>query len=563
MLMGCSEPTASDRSHDRLAALERHGEWRDFDLAPRFRIQLEVAGEISPNSPIRLTARTTGLISTQDVDIRISAPEIEAARTSAWGSGFRVPTRVSMPALQSSRTSLSAGASDTRTIELSVPAPGYYRVVASARAVQEPLRAAGKLRYEDAAHATVWLFVSESDGRTTRRFDATLLPDSAVRRPGPLRYLRPSQPEPGRAATDAIMSSPGSRTWEVIYYDDYWNQYEPLVGATVTGTEGPAGEDPTSVYETTNIDGEFVTGCDDELFYGYNMEVNAANTALIVIPNSVVATVNASPWGCGDEQIIVDHDAEAHVFSHTRIAISNSLDFFDQGRVQVPVKVDTAASYSYYDYAGDTIVIKSSLVFSLAVEEITAHEFGHSLHHEGFEGLAGPPFCQVHGLPAYTTLKCAYDEGFAAYHAAVTRPDVLTGLADDLEDNAYLLVNSNPDGSNPNDPDGSVIEGAVAAFLFDLTDGANETHDAVSFPGSYVADVMRTCFVGDGVGVPIHADGIDHFIRCLEKQVDSGINGYFYYRSPASTTQSESASEPGSWNLTNIRTLWKKNLFDI
>ncbi|MGH7470500.1 MAG: hypothetical protein ACRENP_21350 [Longimicrobiales bacterium] len=476
ILAACIDPMSSDRNDGRSASKSTESSryvLKDYVMTQRFEVALEVSGELRPNEPIELRVRTHGLMGTDNVELRISAPEVQAARATAWGSDFRVPVGVTISPLDVSRTAIDVGATQVRQSTLTIPAPGYYRVVATARALVQPTRVRGKPQAEDAAHKVLWLWITESGGRVTDKFDPTLLPDSAIRQPGPLRFHRRAMARQGRSA-DAVMS-PGTRTWEVLYYDDYWNQYEPVVGATVTGTEGPAGGSTMPVNETTNIDGEFSTGCDDEVIYGYNMEVNAENAALIVTPNSVVATFNGAPSGCGDEQILVEHDAESHVFNHTRLAISNSIDFFDQGRSQVPVEINALVSWSGYDPSADEIIIKSSHVFTLAIMEITAHEFGHALHHDALGGLpSNPPYCSFHGYSLYTNLKCAYVEGFAEYVSVVTRPDALGGLADDFEDNEYLLVNANPDGSNPNDPDGTVIEGAVAAFLFDLTDAANE-----------------------------------------------------------------------------------------
>jgi hypothetical protein len=130
-----------------------------------------------------------------------------------------------------------------------------------------------------------------------------------------------------------------------------------------------------------------------------------------------------------------------------------------------------------------------------------------------------------------------------------------------FESNAYLDDNANPDSSDPNDPNGSILEGAVTAFLWDVSDAANEVHDNIAYPHSYVVDILRTCSVSDANGAQ-HANGVDHAIRCFEKQVDSAINSYFYTRVPASTSYSESATEPGSWSLTDVRQLWKKDLYD-
>ena len=57
--------------------------------------------------------------------------------------------------------------------------------------------------------------------------------------------------------------------------------------------------------------------------------------------------------------------------------------------------------------------------------------------------------------------------------------------------------------------------------------------------------------------------GIDHFIYCAEKQVDTTItNSYFTTRSPDPTDQRESATEPSGWSVNRIRMSWLRNLYD-
>lgn len=197
-----------------------------------------------------------------------------------------------------------------------------------------------------------------------------------------------------------------------------------------------------------------------------------------------------------------------------------------------------------YNTGSDVIAIDTAHVWGERGIELAAHEYGHAFHHIALGGFPDVVTdCSFHGLPTYTSLSCAFVEGFAEYYSVVTRPDANFTLYDRFEVGYDLLINPNPDSTDPNDPNGSLIEGAVAAFLLDVTDPANEPHDAVAYPAPYLADVIETCRVGD-TNRTTHADGIDHIIRCLENQVDATINGYFHTRSPVSTSYSESATEP-------------------
>lgn len=108
--------------------------------------------------------------------------------------------------------------------------------------------------------------------------------------------------------------------------------------------------------------------------------------------------------------------------------------------------------------------------------------------------------------------------------------------------------------------DRGIIAGAVAAFLFDLTDPANVPHDAVSYPGSYIRDIVKTCY-GKFDGIWKRAYSVEHLIYCFGQNVDGNVaSTYFpYVAHPAE--QIESASEPGGWSASAIRSLWLQNLF--
>jgi hypothetical protein len=81
------------------------------------------------------------------------------------------------------------------------------------------------------------------------------------------------------------------------------------------------------------------------------------------------------------------------------------------------------------------------------------------------------------------------------------------------------------------------------------------------YPGSYLANVIKSCTVVTG-GVSGQNKGVDHLIYCLEHSVDSGIFGRFYGRGTHPSSYSETATEPGSWSASAIRTLWLNNLYD-
>lgn len=141
-------------------------------------------------------------------------------------------------------------------------------------------------------------------------------------------------------------------------------------------------------------------------------------------------------------------------------------------------------------------------------------------------------------------MQCAYSEGFANYHA-----EILSFNYFDFENSDYSY-----DGTS----DGSIVEGAVASFMIDITDPANESFDNLNLPGSYISDIIETCEV-DAYGWR-RGDGIDHLVACFE-QVIPDYSNYFTNRTTVPTNFRESITEPSGWNATEILRLWRRNLY--
>lgn len=120
--------------------------------------------------------------------------------------------------------------------------------------------------------------------------------------------------------------------------------------------------------------------------------------------------------------------------------------------------------------------------------------------------------------------------------------------------------------------DGSLVEGAVAAFFFDLRDPANEPADPVAYPYSYLTAAIKTCRVYantiSGSTMWVIPDGIDFLTYCLENRIDPAVTGSsvfftdrdnFLYGDP--TDFMESASEPAGWSASDLRSLWTSLLY--
>jgi hypothetical protein len=115
--------------------------------------------------------------------------------------------------------------------------------------------------------------------------------------------------------------------------------------------------------------------------------------------------------------------------------------------------------------------------------------------------------------------------------------------------------------------DGAQVEGVVASFLLDLFDTPTDGgEDIVSLPASYLGMVTRTCSVHFPYPLmTFPAFSTDHFVYCLEDQLDPAVvNSTWYFAgAPDPVSYSVSAAKPGSWSLSANRATWTRNLYPV
>jgi hypothetical protein len=207
------------------------------------------------------------------------------------------------------------------------------------------------------------------------------------------------------------------------------------------------------------------------------------------------------------------------------------------------------------------------------------HEYGHAYHKKALGGFtSGTCPSSGHSLNQRTgNVQCAWAEGFADFFGAATRRAALGStfaIDSNLEDNVYFPGRNFETGAISRD--GALIEGAVAAFLYDIVDdaswpdgpanAANGDEDLMAYGGKYLADVIATCANQmPVVSFPTtsyqwqneyHIGMLDN---CLENRVSPpppqptlNLGG--------AIAQRESATEPAGWSPTTLRNNWTWNL---
>jgi len=177
------------------------------------------------------------------------------------------------------------------------------------------------------------------------------------------------------------------------------------------------------------------------------------------------------------------------VFEHLSNTVQNAdYSYFGRIRPHADVRLEqtNARNNSYYSSSEDAIHL---LVFHVSDDFgafLQAHEWGHAFLEKAFghndQGArAATDACTNHQVDAPSDPYCAYSEGFADYHSVVTYPTTTFNI----EQTRYVLSHQGQ---------GQSIEGSVAAYFLDITDGTDPNErDAVALPGKWLADVLSAC----------------------------------------------------------------------
>lgn len=115
----------------------------------------------------------------------------------------------------------------------------------------------------------------------------------------------------------------------------------------------------------------------------------------------------------------------------------------------------------------------------------------------------------------YTNLGCALAEAFADWYGVVVRESDLPTWRRDLEENRLHLLYC----AQRCTTDGAIVQGAVHAFLWDITDAPSvESHDRVQKMPSSVVAAIKSCDVTVNRVDWYPYNGIDHLIWCMERR---------------------------------------------
>ncbi|HEX8274229.1 MAG TPA: hypothetical protein VF615_16440 [Longimicrobiaceae bacterium] len=572
---------------------------------PRFQLELQANGVLRPGVPVQLTATATGLVNTPAADIEIVLPEVASAEASSWTDYQPIEGR-RIPAAASRRVSLGAGGSTVVQQTVTFPVPGYYTVVASARARDNdsiPDIVDGEL-LQDETHRVLYLLVDEQGGRPMTSMDPRALPATSATRMGPridrpgvaappASLARPPRPRGGESPSANMVpmrraslaaSSAATLRLAVRYQEPSTSTYRPVGGAEYyLNLYNSAFSYIGSRSGYLAADGSTTVTCEEayyaELYtYAYNDNASVGDASNYRSGQEIAYATVYPGSDCAKGTVYVAAQAvPAHIFAGVNLTAQGAVRHFGRTRGRMPAVLTTDATVTYSTYCVDTSFLGCNNFGSegdfLRIQTdparnqvwgqyglfVTAHEYGHAYHEKALGGfIRYYRGCGAHSLTTLNAggMRCSLPEGFANYLAVVARPDE-TGYDYSWETNYYH--NTYLSGQ-----DGSRSEGAIAAFFYDLTDSNRwgaETFDVVQYAGSVVGDVITNCQVYQS-GTWIYNNGIDHLVYCFERQVDPVVTGnakYFPTRSPDPTSQygGSTATSP-----TEVRKLWRRNLYN-
>jgi len=582
--LGCQDLTTAPesaveiRNKNNVSSERIDTEIKDLEVVPRYSLDLEVKGNIELGTPVQIITRAKVNLPTRgQTELKLGMPEITAMTNAIdkHGNASKIEIAIGKPlhAKLEKASNLDKGQSIQKKANVTINEAGYYSIYAIVKTDEndENLLIDGK-PVKNSVFKQLWLWIGKNGlVRITGEFDPDLFPENYRTQPGPLTLISEENRLSYKFSGENINAKTGANTTAssstitvvATYVHPVTGAIVPLPGAKadIILIDEFSGQEVGGGSSVTDSQGRVDIGCSSSQGFSYRVEIFTENSDvdihddLLAFPSNKTATTRGDYSDCGDTDGARGRTSISHVFAVASPVVENSQSFFQKSRGPNEFRITPNGSNSFYSRAKDKIYIvdnnEVSHIGGASGDFVVAHEYGHAFHEKGLGGNEGGNCPSPHYLDGAHNLTCAFSEGFADYHAVVTVNNVFRSA---IESNFYYPATRGDGDRN----DGSIIEGAVAAFLFDITDGSNEAHDTIDLPGQYVADIYETCEVFNSNWR--RANGIDHLIACFESRLPD-YTQFFKSRTPTPTNFRESATEPSGWNQAAINQLWRTNLY--
>lgn len=557
-LAGCERSPADPAAQDPdLSANARKAEDRgEFNLRYRMDPTLSVSGSFRPGAVLTIEGGALVRSAATSAAVELSVLDAEQVAVSS-GTGTRATSGV-----------LSAGSRLTGlggTVRFQEP--GYYRVLlrTESRALDPALEQVSGVRYVDHSIATVWVLILPQGGKASRIWDSTV----ASSRPG--WYLKYGSYGP---FVPAVQTPTVNATFTgTVRYHDLALPGQPLVPLANALVEvfcsGVSVPD-----RRTDANGAFSVTLNTSQCRNDPKIIAYTSDASSNVLGRLGTSVSNSMFLSGFIDFRIANDYAARVFDRLREYAPIASQRFARNRGIISVwanSIDTLATATptptyniYYSSSQDRIYTNLMAIFGEFGEFTTTHEYGHAFHHKAIEAPASY-FCSDtgHFIDVAYTQSCAIVEGYADFFSQWLQDGRLSFWDQTIEDNPYR---SNGDGAK--------IEATVAAFLNDMVDSpadsngpgntAGSDDENITWPGSYISDLIAKCTTTFAGATLSAIDGIDQLIYCAEHSISGprAANTLYPNTFRALTTFTETATEPPGWSAATIRSLWKYNLYN-
>lgn len=535
-------------------------------IEPRFDIDMDVSGTLKPGHPIQITISGSARFATHDAEVRLVLPEVAAADRSGWGL-VQIPVGKEITPHLRMRKGFAGGERFRERATVTIPEPGYYFVQATVlqRSENPGVSGAGHV-IGTGAGTEMWLWIDEHGGRVTDRFDPSLFPEGSRRVKGPLESeKRPPRVRDGDVVITCSVTPAGSEftvadhgcppppdsslsignpppppgataAVTVTYNDAGTSTVRPLVDAwvtwkvfnTVNGAQVNSNAGYTNALGASGIIDCMGQTSERRLQVTVHTENRKAEVNSYINSNPDRTLVGQYFGSCGGGIPITADNQQAHLFMN----LSKSWDGHQRAFGSSPPTLMRAGLYpqsgygTRYDWGADHVRVEPlwDHIWGEMGVMVATHEWGHlwqdqylyqSPSTDGLKRFYNLMCPQRHPPGEYTNFGCAMGEAFADWYAVVVRESDLPGWKRNMEENRFHLFHCGQRCTN----DGSIVQGAIHAFLWDITDPATgESHDAVQKTPSAVVASIKSCQVTENRVDWYAYNGIDHLIWCMERR---------------------------------------------
>lgn len=542
----------------------------------RVDLDFEAVGSFRPGQPITVISIARGRRPAADVDFSLVVLDEETQ------PGSPPPVRQ----VSDFRGSMGRGQEQRLNATLTFARPGFYRVVASARAraPQGETRAPGDSVVGNFSSQTLYLYIDQNGGGASREHDPSL---AAGRMPmygsfGPFMQAA--------AASVSLRSETGQQTTGTVngvmwVYNDSTRSHERL-GNTQGYADCRTSTGATQRLNfTVTADGLFTFTCASGLYTG-RIDLRNADADVYGHGGAFAGATFDQTLG-PQPSLQAQNQYAGYVFSTLTKHIPAAKSRFGRQRPSAvtawvsdydagyPIQYCQAINTAFGCTRADVIMSNHARVFDEDGIFVTMHEYGHSFHHKAIEALPTSYGCDPNGH-AYDVpynLSCAFVEGFADFFSAWLLSSRLTNsYYSDWIFETYPFYNSL----------GLLTEGAAAGFFYDLVDGVGdydanannaayeESFDNAVYPGTFIANIIANCapYTRTSTGSYTYTytlDGMDQVVYCIEGNVNAEVIGPTYgggWRTQYDgVAWGPTFSYPAGYSGTTVRKLWTWNFY--